>query len=79
MRLLMIPVLIVAGGCAPREARSVEYFEAHPAEAREVVEACRAGDVRGDECGHAKTAVEVAEGRERMRRFLGSDKKKSER
>ena len=39
MRLLMIPVLIAASGCSPKEARSVEYFEAHPAEAREIVEA----------------------------------------
>lgn len=67
-------ILAAIAGCSA-EPRSTEYFKAHLDEAKEVVDGCAAGSVRGDECANASFAVEEAKGRDRFRRFLG---KKSE-
>ena len=53
------------------EARGVQYFEANVEEARQVVEGCRAGSVRGTECANAEEAIIKVEAEERRRRFLG--------
>ena len=53
------------------EARGVQYFEANVEEARQVVEGCRAGSVRGTECANAEEAIIKVEVEERRRRFLG--------
>lgn len=39
--------------------------------ARNVVQSCAAGDLRGDECSNANVAVETAEGEDRFERFRG--------
>ncbi|QNO27955.1 EexN family lipoprotein [Sphingopyxis sp. OPL5] len=57
--------------CSHREARSVEYFEAHPNVAQEVIAACTDGSVTGAECTNASLAAKVAEDRERFKRFRG--------
>ncbi|MGV1681684.1 EexN family lipoprotein [Sphingopyxis sp. NJF-3] len=57
--------------CGQPEPRSVQYFEAHLDEAREIVASCRDGSTKGDECSNAGVAVQVAEGRERFERFRG--------
>lgn len=53
------------------EARSIQYFAANPEEARRVIAGCREGNVRGDECANADTAVIAAESKDRFRRFRG--------
>lgn len=53
------------------EARGVQYFEANVEEARQVVEVCRDGSVRGAECANAEEAIITVESEERRRRFLG--------
>ena len=58
-------------GCGKPEPRSVQYFEAHIDEARQVVGGCRDGSVRGGECDNADRAVQTAEAREQTRKFLG--------
>jgi len=40
-------------------------------EARQVVEGCRDGSVRGGECANAEEAIIKFEAEERRRRFLG--------
>lgn len=54
--------------------RSQLYFEGHIDEAREIVEGCRDGSVRGDECMTAGRAVSRKEAKERSKRFLGDGK-----
>lgn len=54
---------------APSEARSTQYFVAHVDEARQVVAGCRQGDIRGDECANAETAIVTVESSERFKRF----------
>jgi hypothetical protein len=53
------------------EARGVQYFGGNVEEAREVVEGCREGSVRGAECANAEEAIIKVEAEERRRRFLG--------
>ncbi len=53
------------------EARGVQYFEADVEEARDIVEGCREGSVRGAECANAEEAIIKVEAIERRRRFLG--------
>ena len=57
---------------APAEARGIQYFAAHLEEARAIVERCRAGAVRGDECANPDAAIVRAEARDRSKRFLGN-------
>lgn len=54
---------------ANSDARSEQYFAAHLDEARQVVEDCREGTVRGDECANAERAVVAAESKDRFREF----------
>ncbi len=54
---------------APSEARSTQYFVAHVDEARQVVNGCRQGAIRGDECANAETAISTVESAERFKRF----------
>jgi len=56
---------------APAAPRGARYFTANLDEARRIVEECRNGSVRGDECANAEQAVVEAEGRDRLKRFMG--------
>ena len=53
------------------DARGVHYFEANIDEARQIVEGCSDGSVRGAECANAEDAIIKVEAEERRRRFLG--------
>lgn len=70
------PIRTGAGsGLAPAAItgpRGTEYFAANLDEAGKIIAGCRNGSVRGDECAHAEQAVETAESRAHMKRFLGS-------
>lgn len=57
--------------CGQTEPRSLQYFEGHLDEAREVIEACASDAHRGDECQNAATAFEIVEAREKFKRFRG--------
>ncbi|MBB3991666.1 hypothetical protein [Croceicoccus naphthovorans] len=54
------------------EARGVQYFVASPDKAYQVIENCRNGSVRGDECANAEEAIIKVEAAERRKRFLGN-------
>ena len=56
----------------PREARSIQYFQANIDEARQVVAACRAGSLRGNECANAEEAIIKVDTAERCKRFLAN-------
>lgn len=75
----VVIVCLTASACAPAEPRSQQYFEAHIDEARQIVEGCRDGSVRGGECDNADRAVQRAEAKERSKRFLGDGKAYSPR
>lgn len=62
---------IAIAGCSPSEPRSTQYFEAHIDEARQIVQECRDGPVRGAECDNADIAVQTSEAKERRKRFFG--------
>ncbi|MFA7504712.1 MAG: hypothetical protein WCZ28_08420 [Burkholderiaceae bacterium] len=79
------PVILAAGETAPAdpgvpvpalpvqaEARGTQYFAAHIEEARQIVAACEAGTERGDECANAGIAATEAQGKDRLRGFLGN-------
>lgn len=68
-----IAALAVAG-CGQTEPRSTQYFEAHIDEARKIVDGCRDGSVRGDECGNADIAVRAADAKDRRQKFFGTGK-----
>ncbi len=51
--------------------RSKPYFTANLDEGRRVVAGCQQGSVRGEECANAEQAVTEADGRARLKRFLG--------
>ena len=70
-KMLAIAGLATLSACAEPEPRSVQYFEANLDEARDVVQSCTAGDMRGDECSNANVAVETAEGKAKFERFRG--------
>lgn len=72
-RIWILAAVASLGACTSPEPRSTQYFEAHPEEAKAIVEACRTGAQRGDECANAEVAVETAKGKARMKRFLGKD------
>lgn len=72
LRPVIAPPTIPPGDTATSfEARGVQYFEANVEEARQVVESCREGSVRGAECINAEEAIIKVEAEERRRRFLG--------
>ena len=66
-------------GCGQTEPRSTQYFEAHIEEARQIVDGCRDGTVRGGECDNADLAVQQADAKEKSRRFFGSRKDRADR
>ena len=70
MKRVMILALMLAG-CQP-EPRSASYFEAHPDEARRVVERCRQGTHRGSECDHAQAGLAALQADKRMELFKKS-------
>ena len=53
------------------EARGVQYFLANVQEARQIVDECREGSLRGAECANAEEALIQVDAKERRRRFLG--------
>lgn len=57
---------------APGEARGTQYFTVHIDEARQVVDGCRDGSVRGAECANAEEAIIKVDAQERRKRFLGN-------
>lgn len=57
---------------AMTEPRGTQYFRGHPDEAREIVEQCQTGAVRGEECATAETAIVEAEGKVRFGKFMGN-------
>ena len=67
-------ILVALAGCTNQEPRSKQYFDAHIDEARQVVEGCRDGSVRGGECDNAELAVNRTDAKERAKRFLGDGK-----
>jgi hypothetical protein len=54
------------------EPRSASYFEAHPREAQEVVDACRTGAHRGSECETAQAGLAAVQADKRMQLFKKS-------
>lgn len=74
LRPVVAPLIApTAPSLAPQSpyARGVQYFEANVDEARQTVEGCRDGSVRGAECANAEEAIIKVEAEERRRRFLG--------
>lgn len=65
------PMAQLGAASQPSEARGVQYFEANLETAREIVEGCRDGSVRGAECANAEEAIIKVEAEERRGRFLG--------
>ncbi len=52
---LALTLTLTLSGCG--ETRSVEYFKAHPEEAREIKMRCAANGMAGADCGNAVTAL----------------------
>lgn len=71
--LSIIAVCAILSGCSESAPRSATYFEANPDEARQIVNGCKDGSIRSEECAAADIAVQTIEGRERTKRFLGGD------
>ena len=57
--------LALLAACSP-PPRSVSYFQAHQAEAAQVVSDCRSGSHRGQECVNAQAGVAASRRDERM-------------
>lgn len=56
---LTLALSMMATGCeAP--ARSADFFEAHPKDAKDVLEGCAAHMVRSDECDNARMGASRA-------------------
>jgi len=58
-------------GCQP-EPRAASYFEAHPAEAARIVEACRTGAHGGRECEAAQAGLAALQANRRLELFKKS-------
>ena len=77
LRPVIAPPEVAAVGVPARasaqstDARGIQYFEANIDEARQVLEGCRDGPVRGAECANAEEAIIKVGADERRRRFLG--------
>lgn len=52
----ILAVVAALGGCQS-EPRSVDFFEAHEAEAKKVQESCSSGSTRGPECENASIGL----------------------
>ena len=76
LRPVITPARQTAANAAPvltaTAPRATPYFAAHLDEARHVVAGCQSGSVRGGECDNAGQAVTEAEGKERLRNFMGN-------
>ena len=78
--LVLRPLIMPPGMATAADAASVivlpprgtQYFAANLDEARQIVAGCQTGSVRGDECANAEQAILAAEGRDRVKRFLGN-------
>lgn len=64
-RLVLPLALGLLAACSP-QPRSAAYFQAHQAEAEQVVSDCRAGAHRGQECVNAQAGVAASRRDERM-------------
>ena len=69
--LVLIAVACGLAGCAP-QPRSASYFQDHTDQATQVVNACAAGTVRGEECVTAQTGLNAAARDARMATFKKS-------
>lgn len=77
MKIHLATLLFVAlpfSACSQNEPRSQLYFDAHVDEARQIVEGCRDGSVRGEECSNAARAVSKVDAKEKAKRFWGDGK-----
>jgi hypothetical protein len=70
MRWTILVALTIAGCQA--EPRSASYFEAHPEAARQVVETCKQGAHRGQECDNARSGLAAVQADRRMELFKKS-------
>jgi len=68
-RLIVLAFMVSA---CQAEPRSASYFQAHPDDARRVVDACRQGAHRGAECDHAKAGQAATQADKRMELFKKS-------
>lgn len=71
--LLAVAILVILSAC-DRQPRSEEYFSAHLDEARRVVAECRKGSIRGEECGNAAYAVNLARAQALRDHFFMKDR-----
>jgi hypothetical protein len=62
---------LTLAGCQA-EPRSASYFEAHPGEAKAVVDGCQTGAHRGRECETARAGLAAAQAEKRMQLFKKS-------
>ena len=53
-------------------ARSTQYFVAHLDQAGQILQSCRDGSSRGDECNNAEAAIVKVEAQKRSKRFIGN-------
>ena len=60
--------------CGASEPRSEYYFEGHVDKARQLLEGCRDGSVRGDECDNAGIAIQKPDAKEWKKRFFDDGK-----
>lgn len=77
MRAIWVLSSLVAASlsaCGSPEPRSELFFAEHPDEANRVVDGCRGGSVRGEECDNAERAVTRAKAKERSKRIFGDGK-----
>jgi len=66
-----IIAVLVLGGLAACSAqpRSASYFQAHPAEAAQVIADCKTGAARGAECANAPSGAAAAANAERLKLY----------
>lgn len=69
--IMTLAIAATLAACGRSEPRSLQYFESHLEEARDIVAACENDTHRGDECQNASIAIETAEAREKFKRFRG--------
>lgn len=67
-------VIIVTAGClfisaCEPKVYDESYYSAHIEEAKEVVQKCESGDISGDNCLNAKTAINKANAKKWLKDF----------
>jgi hypothetical protein len=67
-RLLTFLALGGLAACSP-QPRSPSYFEAHPADAAQVIADCKTGAARGAECTNALTGATAAANKARLETY----------